>query len=353
MAEEADREGKTEEASQRRIDDALAKGNVPFSREASSAAALVVLGLILPLAAATVARDMVPGLVLVLDRLWDLRLQNSQDVLTLFWALGLLIGASLWPAILAVAVISLLASGLQNTPRFVGKRIKPEYARISPSKGFARIFGAAGFVEFLKSLAKILAISIALYLVLTVTVRRMSSPTMLRPDDLVQVVIDESKRLFLAVGLLVTVLAIADLIWSRLKWRKDLRMSLQEIKDESKDAEGSPLVRARRWSIARNRARKRMLAAIPRATLVVANPTHYAIALRYVQGETAAPLVIAKGIDHIAIRIRALAEQNNIPVVEDKALARSLYAAVAADRPIPPEFYRSVAEIILHLMAKK
>ena len=154
-------------------------------------------------------------------------------------------------------------------------------------------------------------------------------------------------------GLLLAALAVGDLLWARFKWHRDLRMSRQDLKDEMRQSEGDPIVRARQRSVARDRARRRMLASVPKATLVVANPTHYAIAMRYVHGETAVPIVLAKGVDHMALRIRELAEKNGISVVEDRALVRSLYDSVHANQPIPPEFYRAIAEIILHIYAKK
>ena len=130
-------------------------------------------------------------------------------------------------------------------------------------------------------------------------------------------------------------------------------MSRQELKDEQKQAEGDPLVKARLRSLALDRSRKRMMSAVPRATLVIANPTHYAIALRYVREEGGAPLVVAKGKDLIALKIREIAKGNHIPVVEDKALARSMYDSVEVDKMIPPELYRAVAEVIHFLYAKK
>ena len=141
-------------------------------------------------------------------------------------------------------------------------------------------------------------------------------------------------------------LAAADLVWSRLHWKRDLRMSRQDVKDEQKQMLGDPLVKARLRSVALERSRKRMMSAVPTATLVVANPTHYAIALRYVREEGGAPKVVAKGQDLIALKIREIAEANDIPVIEDKALARSMYDRVEVDMMIPPEFYRAIAEIV-------
>jgi flagellar biosynthetic protein FlhB len=147
-------------------------------------------------------------------------------------------------------------------------------------------------------------------------------------------------------------LVAADLVWAHLKWRIDLRMTRQEIKDEMKQSEGDPLVKARLRSLARDRARRRMMAAVPRASVVIANPTHYAIALRYERSEGGAPLVLAKGADIVALRIREVAGKHGIPIVEDKPLARALYDAVEVDQWIPPEFYKAVAKVLYYLYAQ-
>jgi flagellar biosynthetic protein FlhB len=149
------------------------------------------------------------------------------------------------------------------------------------------------------------------------------------------------------------VLVAADEVWTRVSWQRDQRMTRQEVKDELKQADGDPLVKARLRSLARDRLRKRMIAAVPRATVVIANPTHFAVALRYVREEGGAPLVLAKGQDLIALKIREIATEHGIPIVEDKALARSLYQAVEVDKMIPPEFYKAVAQIIFFVMSQR
>ena len=155
-------------------------------------------------------------------------------------------------------------------------------------------------------------------------------------------------------AVLVATLAVAgaDLVWSRILWRRDNRMSRHEVKEELKQAEGDRLVKARLRSLRLHRSRKRMLSAVPRATMVIVNPTHYAVAMRYVRAEGGAPIVLAKGVDLIALKIRAIAEAHDVPVVEDKPLARSLYTTVEVERPIPAEFYRAVAEIV-HLVQQR
>lgn len=159
-------------------------------------------------------------------------------------------------------------------------------------------------------------------------------------------------RLLSIVCVATVLLLAADLIWARAHWRKDLRMSKQDIKEELKRNEGDPMKKAKLRSLALDRMRKNMIAAVPKATLVIVNPTHYAVALRYVKEESAAPIVLSKGQDLIALKIREIADQYSIPIIEDKELARSLYDGVELNQPIPPEFYRAVAEIIHVLYAK-
>jgi flagellar biosynthetic protein FlhB len=162
-----------------------------------------------------------------------------------------------------------------------------------------------------------------------------------------------ASRLVATVAVATIILVAADVVWSRVSWQRELRMTRQEVKDELKQADGDPIVKARLRSLARDRLRKRMIAAVPRATLVIANPTHFAVALRYVREEGGAPLVIAKGQDLIALKIREIAAAHGIPVIEDKGLARSLYKAVEVDKMIPAEFYKAVAEIVFYVLGRQ
>jgi flagellar biosynthetic protein FlhB len=172
----------------------------------------------------------------------------------------------------------------------------------------------------------------------------------LDPDAVPELILTIAMRLLMAVCVVTILLLAVDLLWVRMHWRKDIRMSKQEIKDEMKELEGDPLKKARLRSLALDRRRRSMIAA--RATPVIANPTHYAIALRYVREEGGAPLVLSKGKDLIALKIREIAEQHLIPIIEDKLLASSMYDSVDVDSPIPPEFYKAVAELVHILYAK-
>jgi flagellar biosynthetic protein FlhB len=173
------------------------------------------------------------------------------------------------------------------------------------------------------------------------------------PFEFTKVIRSITVDILVAVVLVMAAIAAADLVWSRFSWRRDMRMSKQEVKDELKQSEGDPIVKSRIRSVARDRARRRMMTAVPKATLVIANPTHYAIALRYVREENSAPLVVAKGQDLVALKIREIAEENGIPVFEDVALARSMYKQVSVDSVIPPQFYQAVAELVRIVYAKK
>lgn len=353
MAEQTDKEAKTEEASPRRIEDARQKGNTPFSREIGTVASLLAFGLMLPFAASHGVEHSLPALAIVLDKAPEFRVESSHTVVALIWWIGAIGALALARLLSGLVVAGLLSTGLQNPPSLVWHRIKPEASRVSPSKGLTRIFGTQGRLDFAKALFKTAVVALVFYQSVKSGWERVRASLLVDHREIPHIVITEIAGVFVAIALCMALLAALDLIWSRQKWRADLRMARHEVKEEQKQAEGDPMARARQRTLARNLARRRMIAAVPRATLIIANPTHYAVAMRYVHGESTTPIVVAKGVDHLALKMRQIAEANDMPVVEDPALARSLYAAVSTDRPIPPEFYRAIAEIILFVISKQ
>ena len=352
MAEQPDKESKTEEATPHKIEESIKKGNTPVSREVAQFASLIAIATAVPIVVHTFNASLLMTLVAFIERPYDFRLQAGEDALSLGMSVASAAGAVVLPALAVLMAFGILVSMLQNPLRIVGHRIKPEMSRISFQKGLTRIFGAQGRVEFIKALLKLSVLSACAVAFLLNYTNDLVNAILLEPAALPAALARQLLQVLLIIGVSLAAIVAADIVWSRIKWRMDLRMSKQEIKDEHKQAEGDPLMRARRLSLARDRSRRRMLASVPKATVVIANPTHYAVALRYVRGDQAAPVVVAKGMDNIALKIRELAEQHDIPVIEDKALARSLYAAVALDRPIPPDFYKAIAEIILFLMSR-
>ncbi len=353
MAEGEDKESKTEEATEKRVRDAIEQGNVPFSRELPtllSLLAIVMAGSFLFSGSVVQLRN---SLARFVDNPGDWPLENAADALALLRSLGYDAALLLLPAVALMMLAGIAGSVLQNPPQFVGKRITPQLSRISPMAGFGRIFGMAGMVEFLKSVFKLLVVAFVGFLALKAAQTEVLTSMFMDPVLLPALSRGVLIRITAWIAALTLVLVVVDLIWSRRHWRKELRMSREELKEEVKQSEGNPQVKARMRAIARNRSRRRMMAAVPQATLVITNPTHYAIALRYVRDEGGAPRVLAKGVDALALRIRVVAQQHDIPLVEDKPLARSLYENVEVDQLIPPQFYKAVAEIIYYLHLRK
>jgi flagellar biosynthesis protein FlhB len=353
MAEDNDKESKTEEATEKKVQDAVEKGNVPFSREAATLASLLGMLVIASFFMASGVRHLSFSLARVIDGAGGWPLETSGDAVRLFEAIGIEVLRLLLPVLAVLSVAGVLASILQNSPRLVLHRITPKFSNVSISGGWSRIFGAKGQVEFLKATAKLIAVCVLGFWLLRSAHNDVLNAMFMDPSDLPPLILTMATRLVISIAVATIVLVAADLVWTRLFWSRDLRMTRQELKDEMKQVEGDPLVKARLRSLARDRARKRMIAQVPRATFVVTNPTHYAVALRYVKEEGGAPLVVAKGQDLIALKIREMALEHSIPIIEDKLLARSLYKVVEVDKMIPPEFYKAVAEIVLFLFSRR
>ena len=352
MADDEDADAKTEEASEKRINDAIEKGNTPVSRDAVTGAGFLSFLLCMSFLIGSSGQRLFSSLALMLENAGGIPLRNGADAYKyLAYALSEL-AYFVGPMLLVFMAGGLAASFAQSAPAVVFDRIFPDFARISPSKGWGRIFGLTGLIELLKAVAKIGIVSGALAIAMNGDAALLRDAMRTDPAFLPGVASKIIIHLVSVVCIATALLAIADLAWSRTKWRRDLRMSRQELKEEHKEAEGDPFVKSRMRSLALARSRKRMMAAVPKATLIIANPTHYAIALRYVREEGSAPLVIAKGKDLLALKIREIGEAHAIPVFEKKELVRAMYDLVEVDRMIPPEFFRPIAEIIHFLMSK-
>ncbi|MBY8917648.1 flagellar biosynthesis protein FlhB [Nitratireductor rhodophyticola] len=346
MAEGADKESKTEEATEKKIRDSIDKGQLPFSKEAPVFASFLAILTFTIFFAQDSAVRLGSFLSIFLERADGWSLETRSDAMAIYQLVFMEIAKVVGIVMLLLVTAGVAASVLQNTPRFVLDRIKPKLSRISLKEGWSRIFGAKGFVEFAKSVGKIIVAGGFLVLAMREAETRLLAGMITNPVEFTSVIRDIAVQSLVVVTLVVAVIAVADLFWSRHQWRVDLRMTRQEVKDEHKQTEGDPIVKARLRSLARDRARQRMMSAVPQATLVIANPTHFAIALRYRRDEDAAPVVVAKGQDLIALRIREIATEHNIPVFEEPVLARSMYKQVSVDNLIPSQFYKAVAELI-------
>ncbi len=353
MADTVDKDSKTEEATEKKIRDTIEKGKLPHSKETAILASFVAI-LVFTL---FYARDSFAGLGMFLSvfmekpEAWPL--DTAADVITLYQTVMMQIGRAVVSLLVLLVIAGIGASVFQNLPQFVGERIRPQLSRISLSQGWKRLFGVQGFVEFLKSLAKLGFVAAVLVLTLSQDHRRLLAGMITNPWEFGLVIRSIAVDILFAIVFVMGAIAAADLVWSRFRWKSDMRMSKQEVKDELKQSEGDPIVKSRIRSVARDRARKRMMTAVPRATLVIANPTHFSIALKYVRDEDSAPVVLAKGQDIVALRIREIAKEHGIPIFEDVALARSMYKQVSVDSVIPSQFYQAVAELVRIVYSNK
>jgi flagellar biosynthetic protein FlhB len=257
------------------------------------------------------------------------------------------------PIFLLFLIAAMAPTFLQTGFLISFERIEPKLEKISPLKGLERLFSLRSIAEFGKGLLKIAVVGAAATMLLLPSMEKIYQMPSLSMADLMIVIQDLTIRLLLGVLAIMTVVAAVDFLYQRFEFLKSMRMSRQEIRDELKQTEGDPMVKGRLRQIRMERARKRMMANVPKADVVITNPTHFAVALSYNPEEMAAPRVVAKGADLIAARIRAVAEENEIPVVENPPLARALFATVDLDQEIPAEHYRAVAEIISYVFRLK
>jgi flagellar biosynthetic protein FlhB len=346
-----DKDSKTEAPTAKKQTDAAEKGNLPFSRElplfATVLASFIYLIFFLPEGLSRTSA----ALQDIFEQPDQWKIDTGTDVMSLFVHLGWVSAELLAPAMILFMSFGVIASVAQNLPTPVLERIRPQYSRISLSKGFSRMFSLPGLIEFGKSLTKILIVGIILVLVLKNEYFSAIDAMFSDPSTIFTRMMTGMRKITLVVLAATACVAIADFFWTRHHWFTELKMTRHEVKEENKQSQGDPFIKGRQRALMRDRARRRMIANVPRATMVIANPTHYAVALRYVREENDAPIVVAKGQDLIALKIREIAETNGIPVFEDPPLARSMFAQVSVDSVIPSVFYKAVAELIHRVYA--
>ncbi len=350
MSEENDDSQKTEDPTQKRIEEARRKGQVAISRELNNwimlTAATILIG------------AMGPSFLANLRDYLSLYLAHAGDPVTtgglsavLGNAFKVVLGMMALPLLVLMAA-AFLGPFLQAGPIFAPDVIKMDTSKLSIVKGWERLFSRRALMEFAKGVLKLCVISGVGAVLLAPYYDNMDhmvgQPLPLLLADLMAMVMR------LLIGILVVLLAIAivDVVYQRMEFSRRMRMSKQEVRDEYKQSEGDPHVKARLRQIRTERARKRMLQAVPRADVVITNPTHFAVALEYKPATMDAPICLAKGIDEVALRIRAEAEKHKITIFESPPLARVLYETVEIDEAVPPEHYKAVAEVISFVFRK-
>lgn len=345
MSDEApEQSSKTEDPSEKKLRDAHEKGDVVKSQEVNTWFILAGSALIFAMMAGPTSASLVGSLTILLDNAE--KFEVGSQALAAFW--GNLSGSILLVALLpsiVLAAFGIAANLIQHRPLLSLDPIKPKFSKVSPLAGAKRLFSSEALVNFGKGLVKLAVVSAVLWFVLAPKLDSLESMINLEPAMIAVEFMDLSLSIFGAVLAVVTIIAIADYLYQRNRWWNRHKMTVQETRDEYKQQEGDPKVKGRIRQVRMERSRKRMMAAVPQATVVITNPTHFAVALKY-DSQMAAPQCVAKGADAVAFRIRELAKQNDVPIIENPPLARALFASMDIDDTIPAEHFKAVAEVI-------
>jgi flagellar biosynthetic protein FlhB len=345
----AEDDDRTEEPTPRKLEKAREQGDIIYSAEVGAALSLIAATAIVAFMSGPIAAEMARGLIGFLA-MPDQLSADPGSLRAIAINVGLKLLAVFGLAALALAVAGLGARFVQDRPTFTGQRLTPKLEKLNPFEGFKRVFGKQAAASFLKSLAKLVLVGAALAWALWPRDASLERISLLDPSVLLPFVQDRVVAMMLALASAAAALAAVDYVFTRQSYMKRMRMSRREVKEELRQSDGDPMVKAKLRQIRTERARRRMLQNVPQASVVITNPTHYAVALRYEQGETPAPICLAMGVDAVAQRIREVAEEHDIPIVEDPPLARALFATAEIDQPIPREHYEAVAKVIGFVM---
>ncbi|MDX1530356.1 MAG: EscU/YscU/HrcU family type III secretion system export apparatus switch protein [Rhodothermales bacterium] len=353
MSDQPDRSEKQFDASPRRLQKAREEGNVFRSKELQSVGVLMAGGAVL-LGGAPYAFAVMQRLTARLFLGAPTARFDPHSLQLLFFDVGLQGGLILLPLFAALTVAGVGLSVAQTGWHPSAKPLQPKGNRISPLQGLKRLFSSKGLFETGKALVKVAVVGPLAYVAIAERLPEVLTLHMLPLDAVYRTAGGWVSALLVQIVLALAVLSVADFAYERWKWKSDLKMTRKEVRDEAKDQEGDPHVKGKRRQIARERAqRPRLDHAVLQADVVVTNPTHYAIALRYAPEEGGAPRVLAKGVRKRALRMKALAAEHAVPTVEDRPLARALYAAVPEGQEIPEDLYAAVATILAEVYRQR
>jgi len=348
----AEKDDKTEPATQRRREEVREKGQVAKSREVASvailAAAVVYFYFFTGATGESVAR-----MTRHFFQAASVRLETPDDFLSL---LIIAVESAAWallPLLGFVAVFSVLAHVVQFGLIFAPEALAPKMSRMNPLEGLKRLVGKQGWMDLFKSLGKVALVGYVGYLTVSEAWPGLPKLSQTPPAEILAFLLDFATKIIVRSTMVLLFLAAVDYAFQRYAFEQNIKMSKDEVKQEYKQREGDPLVKARVRQVQRDMSRRRMMAAVPKADVIITNPTHYAVAVLYVRGEMEAPMVVAKGRGFIAQRIREIAEEHGVPQIENKPLARGLYRAVQIGQAIPAEFYKAVAEILAYVYTLK
>lgn len=350
-SDDTEQSSKTEDPSAKRLEDARRRGDVAKSPEVVTWFMLGGTGAVLALMAPWTSTSLLQQLKLLLANADQFDIAGGAFG-SFFTALATaIIGVAIVPMVVLTA-IAVGANLIQHRPVISLTPLAPRFSKISPLSGLQRLFSRDAVINLGKGVIKIAVVGAVMIYAFWPETDRLDTMVTADPAILMAVTEELVLKVFWAAVAIMTVIAIADFVYQRNRWWTKHKMTLQEVRDEFKQMEGDPKIKGRVRQIRLQRARKRMMAQVPQATVIVANPTHYAVALKY-ERKMAAPLCVAKGVDDLALRIRALGEEHGVPVVENPPLARALYASVEVDQTIPTEHFKAVAQVIGYVMRLK
>ena len=350
MAEEDDSASKTEEPTGRRLEQAREKGDIPKTADLPQIASFAAAAGVIAFLGGALSRNLLADLAPFIQDPDKIDLSPG-GAMAISWQLASIVA----PILLFVTGAAMLAGVfgfvIQTGPVWSPAGLKFELKKLSPLSGLNRLFGPDALIQFAKSFIKLIVVAAIGYFVLRPHWVELQQLPAVDVVAVLPLSLEILKKL--AVLVIALLLAIAGIDWiiQMQRFMKRQRMTREEVKEEFKQSDGDPHIKARQRAIRAQRARQRMMTAVPKATVVIMNPTHYAVALSYEEGESSAPTCVAKGVDSLALRIRAVAEAAGVPVVEDAPLARALYAAVEVDAQIPIAQYEAVAKVIGFVLA--
>ncbi|HWL04723.1 MAG TPA: flagellar biosynthesis protein FlhB [Xanthobacteraceae bacterium] len=348
MAGEEDKDQKTEEPTQKKLDDALKRGDVAKSQEINTFFILGAGTLALMVFAGNMSGELATTMRGILANLHTLP-TDGQGLMRLSGLLSLEILAAVAVPFLVLALAAIAGNMVQHRLVWSAENMKPKASKVSPMAGFKRLFSKQSLMNFVKGLLKLAVVGTVMVVLLWPERHRLEGLVTVEPAALLPLTHGLSLKLLGSVVAILAVIAAADFFFQYRQWRQRQMMSVQEIKDEYKQTEGDPFIKGKLKQLRQARMRNRMMANVPKASVIITNPTHFAVALQYEQGMNA-PVCLAKGVDALALRIRAVATEHDVPIVENPPLARALHATVEIDQEIPAEHYKAVAEVIGYVM---
>jgi flagellar biosynthetic protein FlhB len=348
MAGDQDNSQRTEDPTQKRLDEALKRGDVVKSQEVNTWFIMAGAALVLVAFSGNMGGGLTTTLKGLLANAHDVRM-DGKGLMWLSSKLGRELLAALSIPFLLLALAALGGNLVQHRLVWTTDVLMPKLNRISPGSGFKRMFGTQALANFIKGLLKLIVVGAVLAALLWPERNRLEGLAFTDPIAMLPIIKALTLKLLGAVVALLAVVAAADYLFQYQQWYSRQKMTLRELKDEFKESEGDPTIKGKMKQTRQARMRKRMMAAVPKATVIITNPTHYSIALQYERGMDA-PICVAKGVDDVAFKIRQIALEHSVPIVENPPLARALHATVEVDQPITPEHYKAVAEVIGFVM---